>query len=155
MAREAYFKMSADQHLNLTVSDSGFIKHPQYPHLGSTPDGCIQCDCCGRGVLEIKCLYSCRNTGFLLGSAKSSFCLNTTPEGNFVLDKTHAYHYQIQLQMKLSDVTYGDFIVWSESELVILRVTLDEDFITTAIDKATNMAYYLSFLVNGILSHPN
>ena len=62
---------------------------------------------------------------------------STTPEGNFVLDKTHAYHYQIQLQMKLSDVTYGDFVVWSESELVILRVTLDEDFITTAIDKAT------------------
>ena len=136
-AREAYLKMSADQHLNLTVSDSGFIIHPQYPHLGATPDGCIQCDCCGRGVLEIKCPYSCRNTGFLLGSAKSSFCLNTTPEGNFVLDKTHAYHYQIQLQMKLSDVTYGDFVVWSESELAILKVTLDEDFITTAIDKAT------------------
>ena len=47
--------------------------------------------------------------------------------------------------MKLSEVNYGHFVVWSESELVVLRVTLDEDFITTASKRATfflNMASY-------------
>ena len=119
-AREAYIRKAQEHHLNLTVSDSGLIIHSQYPYLGATPDGFIKCDCCGQGVLEIKCPYSCKNQAFLQVSTKLSFCLNTTPEGIFVLDKTHAYHYQIQLQMKLSEVNYGDFVVWNESELVVL-----------------------------------
>ena len=39
--------------------------------------------------------------------------------------------------MKLSEVNYGDFVIWSESELVVLRITLDEAFIESAIKKAT------------------
>ena len=26
------------------------------PHLGASPDGLIECKCCGKGCLEIKCL---------------------------------------------------------------------------------------------------
>jgi len=29
--------------------------NPSYPHLGATPDRIINCDCCGDGVIEIKC----------------------------------------------------------------------------------------------------
>ena len=34
--------------------------NPQYPHLGASPDGVTMCDCCGMGVLELKCPYSAR-----------------------------------------------------------------------------------------------
>ena len=59
-AQEAYIRKAQEHHLNLTVSDSRLIIHPQYPYLGATPDGFIKCDCCGQGVLEIKCPYSCK-----------------------------------------------------------------------------------------------
>ena len=43
--------------------------------------------------------------------------------------------------MKLSEVNYGHFVVWSESELVVLRVRFDEDFIATASKRATYFKY--------------
>ena len=36
--------------------------------------------------------------------------------------------------MKLCGASYGDFVVWSESELVTIRITLNEDFLTSAIE---------------------
>ena len=79
------------------------------------------------GVLEIKLA---KNWTLLEASDKFSFCLTTTLKRQI---KKHAYYYQIQLQMKLSEAHYGDFVVWSESELVVLRITLVQDFIKSAI----------------------
>ena len=31
-----------------------FVKNPLYPHLDASPDGFIECKCCGRGLLEVK-----------------------------------------------------------------------------------------------------
>ncbi len=76
------------------------------------------CDCCGDGVLEIECPFSCRNSSLLKASKKSSFCLDHALDGSI----QKAYNYQIQLPMKLCEVDYGDFVVWNESELVILRI---------------------------------
>ena len=39
--------------------------------------------------------------------------------------------------MKLTEVDYGDFVMWSDSELVIIRIAFDGDFINSAIEKAT------------------
>ncbi len=51
----------------------------------------------------------------------------------------HIYNYQIQLQTKLCEVDNGDSVKWNESELVILR---DEEFLMTAIEKATEFFKY-------------
>ena len=32
--------------------------NPAYPHLGALPDGIVSYDCCGEGVVEIKCPYN-------------------------------------------------------------------------------------------------
>ena len=53
------------------------------------------------------------------------------------MKKTHAYYYQIQAQIKFCNVTYCDFVVWQENELVVQRIFLDEEFISTALEKAT------------------
>ena len=44
-----------------------------------------------------------------------------------------------QLQMKLCEVNCGDFIIWREDELVILRIKKDEVFLK---DKATEFFKY-------------
>ena len=49
----------------------------------------------------------------------------------------HAYFHQ--LQMKLCEVNCGDFIIWREDELVILRIKKDEVFLK---DKATEFFKY-------------
>ena len=55
----------------MLISRLGFIVNPSHSHLGASPDGLLaspdrllascdgllMCDCCGLGVLEIKCPY--------------------------------------------------------------------------------------------------
>ena len=49
------------------------------------------------------------------------------------LKKDHAYYYQIQLQMKICEVEYCDFIVWSEESIFHERIS---EFIDNAIKEA-------------------
>ena len=109
----------------------------QYPYLGASPDGYVECLCCGPGVIEVKCPFSCRDKSLLEATGDSAFCLETAPDGNYILKLMHSYHYQVQLQMKLCHVLYCDFVIWRRDELMVLRIHLDEDFITETIKKAT------------------
>ena len=140
-ARQAYQEKSIEKHLNLTISDRGLVIHKDYPHLGASPDGYVKCACCGCGVIEVKCPFACRNKSFLQCTSETTFCLEKSG-GYFSLKHNHAYYYQVQLQMKLCMVTFCDFVMWREDELVIIRIDLDEQFVTEAIDKATTFFKY-------------
>ena len=43
--------------------------------MGASPDGIVSCECCGSGVVEIKCPYSCKDKSFLEATADSMFFL--------------------------------------------------------------------------------
>jgi len=45
-ARDIYCRINSRLHDNL---DSGCVINPQWPFIGASPDGVIECDCCGRG----------------------------------------------------------------------------------------------------------
>ena len=55
MAKAEYTKTAKGQHSNFKVMVSGLVVNTKYPHLGASPDGIIECKCCGIGCLEIKC----------------------------------------------------------------------------------------------------
>ncbi|KAK3106582.1 hypothetical protein FSP39_023075, partial [Pinctada imbricata] len=57
LARSIYEKMYMNEHKSSRVALSGLIINASYPHLGASPDGVVQCKCCGLGILEIKCPY--------------------------------------------------------------------------------------------------
>ena len=118
------------------------VVHPSYPHLGATPDGCINCECCGFGVLEVKCPYSCTNQSFLEASKDSKFCLGQEADGTFFLKRSHAYFYQVQAQIELCNARYCDFVVWNEGEVVVLRIQPDSKFITDTIARVTTFFKY-------------
>lgn len=52
-------------HENFNCDLSGFVISRESPYIGGSPDGFVQCDCCGKGCIEIKCpfLYA-KNTAF-------------------------------------------------------------------------------------------
>ena len=97
---------------------------PKYPYLGASPDGYVKCKCCGP---EVKYPYSCRNKSFLEASYDSGFCLEVTP---------------VQLQIKICKVGYCDFVIWRNDEIVVLRITLDEEFLNEAIKRAITFYKY-------------
>ena len=87
--------------------------HPSYPFFGAIPDGIVNCSCCGPGVLEIKCPFRCKEKLFENAAIQGSFYLEEDNSG-LRLKVDHAYHYQVQLQMKICQVEYVDFVLWRE-----------------------------------------
>ena len=63
------------------------------------------------------------------------FCLASV-DGSVSLKKDHAYYYQIQLQMKICEVEYCNFVVWSEECIFYERISIDTEFIDNAIKEA-------------------
>ena len=80
-AREAYEFSIADQHLNLSVADSELHINENWPVLGASPDGLVFCECCGKGLFEIKCPYKYKDAMLVTAAADSSFCLKYDDNG--------------------------------------------------------------------------
>lgn len=141
-ALKAYLSVASGNHQNFEVNDSGLVINPAYPHLGASPDGCVKCTCCGFGVLEIKCPFSCADKTFQDASKTSSFFLEYLSDGSIRLKKSHAYYYQVQAQILLCKADYCDFIVWSKKDLVVLRIKPDNMFIKDVIKDLTLFFIY-------------
>ena len=54
-ARGSYYTLIGPYRSNFTITKTGLHINADYPHLGASPDGIIDCDCCGKGLVEIKC----------------------------------------------------------------------------------------------------
>ena len=128
-AKEAYLQLIKSKHKNFSINESGLFINPQFPQFGATPDGIVRCECCGVGVLEVKCPY-CRRNDLLNDEMplKKNFCLQVSKDGCLKLSKTHSYYYQVQTQIFICDKDFADFVVWTEKVLHIERVSPDESF---------------------------
>lgn len=110
-ARDIYCRITSSSHDDFHVLDSGLVINPQWPFIGASPDGVIECSCCGKGVLEIKCPF-CHRDSSIISAAKEDpkFCLKEV-DGKLTLDETHSYYYQVQTQLFVCDAHYSDFCV--------------------------------------------
>ena len=78
------------------MMDSGLVINSQWAFIAASPDGCISCACCGKGVLEIKCLYCYQDTSIQDAVVKDGkFCIKDV-NGSLQLDHNHAYYYQVR-----------------------------------------------------------
>uniref|UniRef100_A0A3Q2NZ35 YqaJ viral recombinase domain-containing protein n=1 Tax=Fundulus heteroclitus TaxID=8078 RepID=A0A3Q2NZ35_FUNHE len=100
--RQAYSLHQKERHIIFTCRLSGFVIDPNHPFLGASPDGAVNCDCCGNEILEVKCPFKHRN----------DFCLDATLH----LKENHRYYTQVQIQMFLTKSQYCDFVVFTKSE---------------------------------------
>ena len=58
-------------HIIKTVIHVLHLLNTAYPHLGATPDGIVQCMCCGKGVVEVKCPHNCKDKSLKIASDNS------------------------------------------------------------------------------------
>ena len=96
-----YLKHTTFKHSDLKVTDSGLVINPQWSHIAASPDGWVDCTCCGSGVLEMKCPF-CHRGDTIADAAVlgKQFCLKTDSSG-LHLDKNmlivirykHSYIY--------------------------------------------------------------
>ena len=53
-AKHCYSSFQNQKHKNFIISDSGLFISTDFPYLGASPDGLVECECCGAGACEIK-----------------------------------------------------------------------------------------------------
>ena len=141
-----YESLAKAEHIDFCISKSGLVIHESYPFMGASPDGTVICTCCGFGVLEIKCPYSCCDTSFGEKTTDdSTFYLVEQMQGKLSLNVYHSYYFQVQAQLKFCNAKYCDFVVYNMKELFVQRVYLDEPFITIVLEMCKE------FIIGGIL----
>ena len=79
----------------------------------------------------IKCPHQCKDLSIIDACKNPNFCLAFHPssDNQFSLLTNHNYYYQVQPQIKLCDVAYCDFVIWSP------QLSYQKSFIDTAATK--------------------
>ena len=123
-AKLEYKLQARNCHRDLDIDNTGLHINPKFPHLGASPDGLLSCSCCGKGVLEIKCPFSVRN------STPCNATYLEPAESGDKLKRSHNYLYQVQGQLALKEgivtLLYGlhtDFMwnVFIQSQIFLER----------------------------------
>jgi len=116
-----------EEHRNFSCKNSGFLINPEYPLFGASPDGLSSCSCHGDGCLEVKCPHCLRTKG-QEDILTSKSCLIEV--GNSVcLDETHAYYFQVQMQLYVSGRSYCDLVLWTTRSIFVQRINPDIQFL--------------------------
>lgn len=113
---------SVENNLKVAATDwgikhenDGLIINPNFPHTAAS-------------TLEMKCPYNLTQGINIAG-------LNFMNNGKLITH--HKYFYQIQTQMLLYGVNYGDFVIWSPQEnLHLERISIDSELCNKIIDKS-------------------
>ena len=140
-ARKSYEKLQLQRsHKDLTIESAGFKISAQYPFVGATSDGYVNCTCCGSGIIEIKCPYNAKdmNVNDAAGNI-DNFCISKDNNEKMELKRDHMYYYQVQMQLFVTSKKYCDFIVWTEKSAdrpYVERIVPDPVFVQEALAKA-------------------
>ena len=126
-ALNAYQAMS-----RTTVTKSGLWINPNHPELACSPDGLIYENGSLTKVVEIKCplvLEALHPADIIKLKPKQRYTLcYEVNNGAMKLKEKHAYYFQIQMQMAVTDVAFCDFVVWSPKGILVQTVGRDDQF---------------------------
>lgn len=114
----------------------GFLVHLDAPWMGSSPDGLIYDPEAQPvfGLLDMKCpnVRSYVDCPYI-----------KLQDGTPGLKLTHAYYWQIQGQLLISDLEWCDFVVYSQEDLFIQRFQRDNAVIKEIGEKADYFFFYV------------
>ena len=111
-----------DEHQDFCVIESGLIIHKDYPFIAASPDGVVNCLCCGNGYVEVKCPYKYKDLNISDIVADSKSYLKRNNNGAICLMETHSYMYQIQTQLLVTEYSYCDFFVYTNKDFIRIRI---------------------------------
>ena len=102
--------------VGVEVRECGLVIDDSLPWLAASPDR-IVIDPSKKekrqGCLEVKCPFSCKEKTILEATRNvSALCLIEQDRG-LCLSESHAYYYQIQTEMRVTNSKWCDFVVWS------------------------------------------
>jgi hypothetical protein len=102
-AREEYEKVTMSK-----VTECGLFVSKKMPLFAASPDGILQSN---NGLLEIKCPFSLKDSDVNNLATVASSQFFTCSNAKLSLKRTHAYYFQVQLQMYVTGCKFTDFFI--------------------------------------------
>ena len=90
-AKGSYHTLIGPYNSSFVITKTGLHINADYPHLGVSLDGIIDCDFCGKGLVEIKCPRK-HSTGLKGWENDKNFAIDSSKN----LKKDHPYFAQMQ-----------------------------------------------------------
>ena len=140
------------EHTNFTVSNCGLYLHSELPYVGGSPDGIVNCDCCGRACLEIKCPFSINYTSPTNPDIKLPYLVKNEND-KLTINKRHRYFTQCQVQMGVTNLKKSYFLVWSPHGHVLDCISFDAELWDCM--KKKFYEYYNDYYLKSIFSGLN
>lgn len=114
---------------NCQVKESGMWSNSRFAWLGGSPDGLIyDRDVEKEGLLEVKCPSRGIGATCLQIFSQKGFYMVREKDGSYSLDKKSEYYYQIQGCLNILGLDFCDFAVYTEKDMYIQRIVIDEKF---------------------------
>ena len=152
-ARTEYTATMSSKHQDFNVCHCGLFIDPKYPCLGASPDGSVSCSCCGKSILEIKCMFKYREhpPSSDVPLSDPMFFLQRDTTGEVHLSTSHKYYYQIQGQIAVCNVKFCDFVCWTPKGIFIERILRDNSFIDRIVPQL--QLFFSRYLLPELLTH--
>lgn len=102
------------------------------PYIGASPDALVDCQCCEKRVLEVKCpermaKFLGDNTEKSVGNVSSMKLKRTTP-----------FFCQVQMQMGLTGCSNADLFVYiTDEENECISVKFDKNYFNNVVERAS------------------
>ena len=106
-------------HKTFEVCDSGLSVCGDAPYIAASADLEVDCVCCGKGICEIICPESLKDSVPTVDNVKY---LLYDDNGHVMFDKKHQYFYQVQGQMAILDRPYYDLFVYTHHGHAMCRI---------------------------------
>ncbi|CAN7950895.1 unnamed protein product [Ixodes pacificus] len=146
----AYEALATAGHECVTFRRPGLMIAKGRPFLAATPDLLVECACCGKGVVEVKCPYKLRDVPLKSAAKDPESCVTLTDD-ELTLKDTHAYYYQVQLQMLVCNVDYADFLLWNAKGSDVQRIVRNNGFLCAVVDHAAK--FFSQVLLPELVAH--
>ena len=145
-AIDSYIHYQKNQGIDVTVHKCGLFINVAIPWLAATPDSLVIIDGEDMGCLEVKCPFVCAKKSITAVAMEKTFCLHTNSNGELQLKRSHQYFNQVQTQLFVTRLSWGDFVLWAPGgDIHVERIFYDQAFIEEAISKA-RVFYFDKFL---------
>ena len=132
------YRQSVSDHDDVVVEQCGLFISTDYPFMGASPDSLVSCQCCGKGIVEVKCPYNYRWDEVVKYVLSNDSCFSVDDE--IEMNKKHSYYYQVQAQMYICDVSFCNFVVCTFPSdipsLFVKRIYRDSDFWNDCVQRA-------------------
>ena len=124
-AKEKVKTLFKKTHKKVRFYEPGMVVYEKHSFISASPDLEVECECCGKSLVEIKCPYSiCESTP----TSENLSYLVRVNENTTQLKTNTLYYAQVQGQLAVTATSMAWFFVYTHHGYHIEKIMFDEEY---------------------------